>query len=114
MALINGHFALDDLCIQIHNESIVNLNDDLVVIQYTFDVQIRAHVMIGHFCELKLNNIMATSDVNLIALLRENKDKFIIVYDGENFVEFVINGLFQYIKYANEYLYLQMKIFKFA
>ena len=114
MALINGHFVLDDLCIQIHNESIVNLNNDLVVIQYTFDVQIRAHMMIGHFCEMKLNNVIATSDVNLIALLQENKDKFIVVYNGESFVEFVINSSFQYIKYANEYLYLQMKIFKFA
>ncbi len=112
MALINGKFVLDNVQIRINNESVVNLSNECVIIQYVFDVCIRVHVMIGHMFELKLNNVIITNDMNLISLIRDNDDKFNIVYDDENFIEFVIHSAFQYIKYENEHIHAQMKICK--
>ena len=112
MALINGYFILDDLSLNIANESIMNLSNQCVIAKYVFYVKIRVFMMVGNVLQLKLNNIAFTSDAHLIELIKQNKDKFSIVYDGKCFIEFAINSQFKYVKYEDGYLHAQMQLSK--
>lgn len=87
------------------NESIYNLNNELVVPVYKFEIQIPSRPMICEIIPTQLHLQCNAQHIN--QLIYQYTNIFTVLHDNKTTIEFIMQAPFKFTKYQDKTIYAQ-------
>lgn len=87
------------------NQSIYNLNNQMVIPIYKFEVQITSRPIICEYVKVQLH--LKSDSVCINKLIYKNSDIFTVYYVDNNMIEFYMNADFKFTKYSEGIIYAE-------